>query len=298
MGKEGGCLCGKVRYAVEGPPLASIVCHCRSCRKASAAPSAAWLSFERSRFEWRSGAVAAFDSSEGVTRSFCAACGTPLLYENAAEPAMLDVATVSLDEPEAFPPTREVWLEHRIAWEATNAALGRYPRGTGDGPYPGDPPVARSAAAGSAGESALRVRAYADALHRPQVIELWQAALGYGAAHNAPGLSIDRKLAVDDGLFFVAVSGQTVVGTVLAGYDGHRGWLYSVAVRGERRHEGIGTLLVRHAEEVLTARGCVKINLQIADGNDAILPFYEALGYAVEPRVSMGKRIAANVPRG
>ena len=75
---------------------------------------------------------------------------------------------------------------------------------------------------------------YDDALHRTQVIERWRQVLGYQDAHNEPGLSIDMKLAVQDGLFFVAWHGSRVVGTILAGYDGHRGWLYSVAVHHSR----------------------------------------------------------------
>ena len=82
---------------------------------------------------------------------------------------------------------------------------------------------------------------------------------------------------------------------MLAGYDGHRGWLYSVAVHPAHRHKGIGSALVRHAEQALTARGCMKINLQIVGGNEAVTAFYATLGYMVEPRVSMGKRIDANI---
>jgi len=137
---------------------------------------------------------------------------------------------------------------------------------------------------------------YVDAVHRTQVIDLWRSVLGYVAAHNDPGLSIDRKLAVPDGLFFVAQLRQTVCGTILAGYDGHRGWLYSVAVHPAHRKKGLGGALVRHAENALTARGCVKINLQITADNHSVAAFYASLGYEVEPRVSMGKRIAANIP--
>ncbi|KTC20211.1 acetyltransferase [Pseudomonas marginalis ICMP 9505] len=137
---------------------------------------------------------------------------------------------------------------------------------------------------------------YRDRQHRAQVVALWQEAFGYDTAHNLPSLAIDKKLAVNDGLFFVATDKTTVIGTVLAGYDGHRGWLYSVAVHADYRRHGLGASLVRHAEQALTALGCMKINLQITGGNDAVVGFYEALGYAVEPRISMGKKIAENIP--
>lgn len=136
---------------------------------------------------------------------------------------------------------------------------------------------------------------YRDRQHRAQVIELWQQAFGYDTAHNLPSLAVDKKLAVNDGLFFVATDKKAVIGTILAGYDGHRGWLYSVAVHADYRRHGLGSSLVRHAEQALTALGCMKINLQITGGNDVVVGFYEALGYGVEPRISMGKRIAENI---
>ncbi|ASV39642.1 GNAT family acetyltransferase [Pseudomonas sp. NS1(2017)] len=137
---------------------------------------------------------------------------------------------------------------------------------------------------------------YRDRQHRAQVVALWQQAFGYDTAHNVPTLAIDKKLAVNDGLFFVATDKKTVIGTVLAGYDGHRGWLYSVAVHADYRRHGLGSSLVRYAEQALTALGCMKINLQINGGNDAVVGFYEALGYGVEPRISMGKKITVNIP--
>jgi ribosomal protein S18 acetylase RimI-like enzyme len=137
---------------------------------------------------------------------------------------------------------------------------------------------------------------YADDQHRQQVIQLWKTALGYEAAHSTPSLAIDKKLAVQDGLFFVALAEEAVVGTVLAGYDGHRGWLYSVAVHPSQRKKGLGAALVHFAEQALTARGCMKINLQIVGGNEAVTAFYESLGYAVEKRVSMGKIVSQNIP--
>ena len=140
------------------------------------------------------------------------------------------------------------------------------------------------------------IGAYRDRTHRAQVVALWQAAFGYDAAHNLPSLAIDKKLAVNDGLFFVATDKKAVIGTILAGYDGHRGWLYSVAVHNDYRRQGLGASLVRHAEQALTALGCMKINLQITSGNDAVMGFYEALGYGAEPRISMGKKILENIP--
>ena len=137
---------------------------------------------------------------------------------------------------------------------------------------------------------------YSDDRHRQQVIRLWKTVFGYEAAHNDPAVAIDKKLAVRDGLFFLADVDGAVVGTVLAGYDGHRGWLYSVAVHPAQRKKGLGTALVRFAEQALIERGCMKINLQIVSGNEDVAAFYESLGYAIEKRVSTGKMINQNIP--
>lgn len=141
----------------------------------------------------------------------------------------------------------------------------------------------------------VAITEYSDTLHRQSVIELWDAVFGYETAHNTPSLAIDKKLAVSDGLFFVALTENEVMGTVLAGYDGHRGWLYGVAVHPSHRREGVGLQLVRHAEHALTSRGCMKINLQIVSTNASVQAFYESMGYSTEQRISMGKKIESNI---
>jgi ribosomal protein S18 acetylase RimI-like enzyme len=142
----------------------------------------------------------------------------------------------------------------------------------------------------------ITITHYTDAVHRSQVVALWEAVLGYEAAHNKPGLAIDKKVAVDDQLFFVAVADGLVTGTIMAGYDGHRGWIYSLAVAPAHRRQGLGSRLVAHAERALTRLGCMKINLQILEGNEKVADFYASLGYSIEKRVNMGKKIAENIP--
>jgi ribosomal protein S18 acetylase RimI-like enzyme len=136
---------------------------------------------------------------------------------------------------------------------------------------------------------------YQDASHRRQVMGLWETVFGYEAKHNGPSLVIDKKREVDD-LFFVAVDGKAVVGTIMCGYDGHRGWIYSLAVAPSHRRQGIGARLVSHAEHALGRRGCMKINLQIMEANESVASFYASLGYSVEKRVSMGKLLPENIP--
>jgi len=127
--------------------------------------------------------------------------------------------------------------------------------------------------------------------HRKQVIDLWQTVFGYEAAHNSPEVVIDRKLKNKDSLFFVAENNHKIIGTVMAGYDGHRGWIYSIAVHPECRKQGIGSNLLSFAQSKLEDLGCLKINLQIMEGNESVQKFYLANGYSVEQRVSMGKKL-------
>ena len=89
----------------------------------------------------------------------------------------------------------------------------------------------------------------------------------------------------------MAVVDGVLTGTVLGGYDGHRGWVYSLAVLPQSRRRGIGSALMNHVEQVLAARGCVKINLQVLVSNAATVGFYQTLGYGVEERISMGKLV-------
>ena len=98
--------------------------------------------------------------------------------------------------------------------------------------------------------------------HFAGVEALWREAFPDDPPHNRAEIAIPAKLAVQPDLLLVALSGGAVVGTAMAGYDGHRGWLYSVAVRRTHRRTGAGTLLIREAERRLARLGCGKVNLQ------------------------------------
>jgi ribosomal protein S18 acetylase RimI-like enzyme len=139
------------------------------------------------------------------------------------------------------------------------------------------------------------IEEYNDKMHRGQVIELWEQTSGSSAAHNVPALAIDKKLAINDGLLFVGMKYGEVIGTVMAGYDGHRGWIYSLAVLPKYRNKGVGSALLSHAEEKLSSLGCMKINLQVREGNDTAEKFYITNGYSTEKIISMGKQLKENI---
>jgi hypothetical protein len=114
--RAGGCLCGAVRYRLEGDPLASTTCQCRTCRKATASAIVPWLHLDGTKLVYTAGRPAEFQSSPGVTRSFCGRCGTPLTYWTTVYGPNIDVTTASLDDPEAFPPIGHFWTSHRLGW--------------------------------------------------------------------------------------------------------------------------------------------------------------------------------------
>lgn len=117
--RKGGCLCGRVRYRVRGLPDSVSVCHCATCRKASGAPSVAWAVFPLTDFAVTAGRMTLHASSPGVERGHCAECGTSItFFETGA--ATIDITLASLDDPEGLTPTREIWLSHRLAWEAVD----------------------------------------------------------------------------------------------------------------------------------------------------------------------------------
>jgi len=129
-----------------------------------------------------------------------------------------------------------------------------------------------------------------EAADEDAVVALWESC-GLVRAWNDPRRDIARKLAVQPELFLVAVDGETIAGTVMAGYEGHRGWINYLAVSPSRRGEGIGRALMAEAERLLLELGCPKVNLQVRAGNDEALAFYAALGYTPDAAVSLGRRL-------
>lgn len=124
-----------------------------------------------------------------------------------------------------------------------------------------------------------------------EVIQLWKKVFPETPLHNDPLRDIQSKLKIQPGLFLVAVNDRLLVGSAMAGYDGHRGWIYYLAVDPAYRREGIGTALMKEAEGLLAQKSCPKLNLQIRENNSELQAFYEKLGYSVEERISMGKQL-------
>lgn len=132
MPLEGGCQCKQVRYSVEGKPEHSAFCHCTDCRASSGAPVMVWSAFPAERFNVIAGEAKIYSSNGVSMRHFCPTCGTGLWYTNeAALPDLVDIQTVTLDNPEALPPDAHIQAAEELGWMKTAHDLPHFER------YPG-----------------------------------------------------------------------------------------------------------------------------------------------------------------
>ncbi|MFT6408899.1 MAG: ribosomal protein S18 acetylase RimI-like enzyme [Arenicella sp.] len=122
------------------------------------------------------------------------------------------------------------------------------------------------------------------------LIALWRE-VGLATPQNDSHKDIKRKLQVDPELLLVAIIDRAIVGSVMGGYEGHRGWINYLAVSPNFQRQGIASELMRRVESDLLLKGCAKINLQIRAINKSVLAFYVALGYLDDDVVSLGKRL-------
>ena len=135
----------------------------------------------------------------------------------------------------------------------------------------------------------IQIRPY-QAQDQEPLVALW-ALCGLTRPWNDPRKDIARKQKEQSELFLVALKEDALIGSVMGGYDGHRGWVNYLAVAPSERRCGLGRQLMQAVEEALLERGCPKLNLQIRSENTEVLAFYQSLGYAEDPVISLGKRL-------
>ena len=123
------------------------------------------------------------------------------------------------------------------------------------------------------------------------VIALWEAC-GLVVPQNDPRGDIQTKIQFQPDLFLVAMAEDRLVGTVMAGYEGHRGWINYLAVAPAQRRRGIAKKMMASAEKKLHALGCPKINLQVRRTNTIVINFYRAIGFMEDEVISFGKRLS------
>jgi hypothetical protein len=112
----GGCYCRKVRFEAVGPVLSQANCHCSNCRRAAGAQAVAWITVRSPQFEFKLGQPKRYRTETGAYRTFCADCGTSITYENDERPGETDITTGSLDHPEQYAPTKDVFADEKLSW--------------------------------------------------------------------------------------------------------------------------------------------------------------------------------------
>jgi hypothetical protein len=112
----GGCYCGEIRFVVKGKPRVCANCHCENCRRAAGAQAVAWVIVKSSDFEWQTSKPHRYKTDTGAFRTFCDSCGTSLTYETERRPDEIDITVGSLDHPENFPPTKDVYPDEKLPW--------------------------------------------------------------------------------------------------------------------------------------------------------------------------------------
>lgn len=142
--------------------------------------------------------------------------------------------------------------------------------------------------------STLTIRPFQSA-DEDAVIALWQVC-GLVVPQNNPKREIARKLRVNPEWFLVGELDGKVVAACMAGYEGHRGWINYLTVHPDHQRRGFAREMMQHAESLLRAAGCPKINLQVRSTNTAVIAFYESIGFSLDPVVSMGRRLEHDTP--
>ena len=138
-------------------------------------------------------------------------------------------------------------------------------------------------------ESSLLIRPFKEG-DEEALVSLWNMCK-LTVPWNNPYKDIARKLKVQAELFFVGYLEDKLIASVMAGYDGHRGWINYFAVHPDFQARGYGKQLLDNVENGLRELGCPKINLQIREGNDKVFSYYQKLGFVEEKRINMGKRL-------
>ncbi len=141
---------------------------------------------------------------------------------------------------------------------------------------------------------AMIIRAF-DVADTEEIVQLWDEC-NLTRPQNDPRADILRKLTVQPELFLVGTVDGRIAGSVMAGYDGHRGWINYLAVAPAERGTGHGRQLMAAVERLLSERGCPKVNLQIRAGNEAAIGFYRSIGYLNDEVLSFGKRVLPALP--
>ena len=126
-GIEGGCLCGAVRYQITENPLLVEYCHCSMCRKSTGSPVVVWMDVARKDLTWAKGNPASYPSSPGISRGFCATCGSTLTFDNSANADKISLTAATLDDPAPYAPKHHIYAADQLPWLELSDHLPRHP---------------------------------------------------------------------------------------------------------------------------------------------------------------------------
>ncbi|MEE8397896.1 MAG: GNAT family acetyltransferase [Desulfobacterales bacterium] len=140
----------------------------------------------------------------------------------------------------------------------------------------------------------MNIRKYR-AADEQQVIDLWMEC-DLVVPWNNPKTDIDRKTVDSPDLFFVGERDNEIIACCMAGYDGHRGWIYYLAVKPDMQNQGLASDIMKYAEDTLKQLGCPKIDLMVRKSNEGVIAFYRKIGYEEDPVVVLSKRLIEDEP--
>ena len=123
---EGRCFCGAIQFELSAEPTDANHCHCISCQRSSGAPFVTWVNFPLASFRLKQGLIAERESSPGVTRGHCAACGTPISWRSTKYPDDIDLTASCFEDASFVKPGRHIWVSHSPAWVVVDDDLPKY----------------------------------------------------------------------------------------------------------------------------------------------------------------------------
>jgi putative acetyltransferase len=251
--RPGRCLCGQIRYETRAEPEFVCICHCESCRRATGSAMVAWATFRESMVTITQGTLQRRESSPGVTRGHCAACGTHITYQHVGRPGAMDITLSTFDGPLALEPTAHIWVADKLPWVQICDGLQQYQETVTTVPF----------------------RARIDDLKSAEVQELVAEHL-QGMHSNTPAGHV-HALALDnlrrpDVTFWTAWEGQALCGCgALKELDSASGEIKSMRTRANFLRRGVGQFVLDEIVRTAVSRGYLRLYLETGTG-----PAFEA----------------------
>lgn len=253
--RPGRCLCGQIRYETYAEAEFVCICHCESCRRATGSVMVAWATFRESMVRIIRGTLERRESSPGVTRGHCAACGTHISYQHVGRPGAMDITLATFEDPSAFTPTAHIWMADKLPWVHVSDGLPQYRETV--------PAVTET------------FRARIDDLKTAEVQELVAEHLQGMHCNTPPGhvhaLALDN-LRRPEVTFWSVWEGQALCGCgALKELDAASGEIKSMRTRAAFVRRGIGQFVLDEITRTAVSRGYRRLYLETGTG-----PAFEA----------------------